>query len=251
MSSSFAQKMVVITGGAKGIGAAAARLFHEQGAIVYILDIDPAGQETAQRIGANCRFMPGDVTNAEQVRVLMETIAGPTGQIDVLVNNAGIQTHGTVADTSEAIWDKTLAVNLTGYFRCAKYAMPHLLKANTPVIINVASVNGIHSEANACAYVTTKAAILGLTNSIAVDFAPKLRCVAVCPGAVNTPMLQADLDAATDRHKVEQALNQIHLLNRPAEADEVAQVILFLASEAASFITGHHFRVDGGIGVRI
>ena len=251
MNLSFTAKTVVITGGAKGIGEAAAQLFHEQGARVYILDVDPAGIKTAQRIGQNCRFLPGDVTNAEQVKALMEIAAGPTGCIDVLVNNAGIQTHGTVADTPEEIWNKTIAVNLTGYFLCAKYAVPYLLNASKPVIVNVASVNGIHSEANACAYVTTKAAILGLTNSIAVDFAPKLRCMAVCPGAVNTPMIQADLDAATDRQKLEQEINHIHLLNRPADPAEIANFILFLASDAASFITGHHFRVDGGIGVRI
>ena len=251
MNISFGQKTVVVTGGAKGIGEAVARLFQEQGAFVYILDVDMAGSETAQRIGPNCRFIQADVTDGAQISQVMQTIASPTGRIDVLVNNAGIQTHGTVADTADDVWDKTLSVNLKGYFLCAKYAIPYLLLADKPVIVNVASVNGIQSEASSCAYVTAKAAILGLTNSIAVDFAPKLRCVAVCPGAVNTPMLQADLAGADNRAQMETSLNRIHLLNRPAEPREIANVVVFLASDAASFMTGHHVRVDGGIGIRI
>ncbi len=251
MNLSFAQKIVVVTGGAKGIGEATARLFCGHGATVYLLDVDPAGEETARQIGPNCRFLACDVTDAGAVEAAMATAAASAGRLDVLVNNAGIQTHGTVADTAEEVWDRTIAVNLKGYFLCAKYAMPHLLRSDKPVIINVSSVNGIQSEANACAYVATKAAILGLTNSIAVDFAPRLRCVAVCPGAVDTPMLRVDLAGAENPTQAVHEVNRIHLLDRPAEPEEIARAIVFLSSEAASFMTGHHVRVDGGIGIRI
>lgn len=250
MEISFNNKTVVITGGSNGIGAAAARLYIESGARVIILDIDHVGEQIASRYSDSCRFIKCDLSDAKEVEKAILEI-GFTEGIDILVNNAGIQTYGTVVDTTEELWDKTLSVNLKAQFLCAKYAIPFLLNSFEPVIVNVSSVNGIESQANGAAYVTSKAAILGLTKSIAVDFAPKLRCIAVCPGAVNTPMLQTDYNAAENKLQFMSEINGIHLLSRTATAEEVANFILFLSSSLASFATGHYYRVDGGIGIRI
>jgi len=243
---------VVVTGGASGLGYAVAGRFVATGFDVILLDKDDRGGAAANELGPRCRFIYCDVSQAREVEAAMASAAeAANGHIDVLINNAGIQTSGSVTDTSEAVWDLTLSVNLKGQFLCAKYAIPYMSKDQRPVVINVSSVNGIMSQVNGAAYVTSKAAILGLTNSIAVDYAPWLRCVAVCPGAINTPMTQADLAAAPDKEAFMREMAGLHLLGRMAEAGEVAAAIFYLASPEASFITGHYLRVDGGIGLKL
>lgn len=250
MEINFKNKLVVVTGGANGIGAASAILFLQAGAKVIIVDIDHKAEEIVSKYNHNCVFIECNLSNSMEIERTFAEIK-KIGEIDVLINNAGIQTYGTVANITEELWDMTIGINLKAQFLCAKYALPSLLISPHPVIINVASVNGIGSSANNAAYVASKAGILGLTKSIAVDFAPKLRCVAVCPGAVDTPMYQSDYDSALNKSQFINEINSIHLLNRVASADEVANFILFLSSPFASFATGHYFRVDGGIGIRI
>ena len=251
MEKEFLNKTVIITGGAKGLGLATAQLFHEQGAEVFILDIDPSGVQTAQQIGENCKFLICDVSDSIQVNNTIDFIFKTSGKINIFINNAAIQTTGTAVETSEETWDKTIAVNLKGQFLCAKYAIPYMLQSEKPVIVNISSVNGIHTEPDVFAYVTSKAAILGMTKSIAVDFAPKLRCVAVCPGSIDTPLLQEEIKKSNNPNETQEKINNYHLLKRVAQPEEVANFILFLASEKASFCTGQYYRVDGGIGVMI
>lgn len=249
----FTNKNVVITGGAKGIGAAAVKAFYEEGATVIILDVEEPEKEVLSGYKTSVHFICCDVSQNDEVKKAFATLQNTFGAVDVLVNNAGIQTYGTVTETSEEIWDQTLAVNLKAMFLCAKYCIPLMLNRAAPVIVNISSVQGFICQQNVAAYATSKAAIEGLTRSIAVDYAPKLRCVAVAPGAVNTPMLQDEIEKmeASAQEAALKETREIHVLNRIASPEEIANFIVFLASEKASFATGQTYRVDGGIGIKI
>lgn len=247
----FDQQIVVITGGASGIGRACADLFRAGGATVLVLD--RAGREpqtTGEEPGA-LHYYACDLAQPDQIAGTFDQIGKQFGRINVLVNNAGIQSYGNLAELTEEGWDQTLAINTKAYFLCAKYALPLLMATSTPVIINVASVKTQVCQDRELAYVTSKAAILGLTRSIATDYAPKLRCVTVSPGAVDTPLLQDEIRAHDQPEVILEQTRNIHLLRRLAQADEVANVIYFVASDKASFVTGHEYRVDGGIGIRL
>ena len=252
MDLGLTDKTIVVTGAASGIGAATARLLVAENARVVLLDInESAGRALAISLGEQARFFPCDVSNGEAVRAVFAQLESQYSVLDGLVNNAGLQTYGSITDTTEADWHHTLAVNLTSVFLCSKYAMPALLRSANPVIINVSSVQALVSQTGASAYITAKAGLLGLTRSIAIDFAPRLRCVAVCPGAVDTPMLQDDLANLPNRDALIRETEAIHLLDRIATPDEIARFIVFLTSPQASFATGQYYRVDGGIGVKI
>jgi NAD(P)-dependent dehydrogenase (short-subunit alcohol dehydrogenase family) len=247
----FSGKVVAITGACSGIGLATAKMMLESGASVLLLDIHRQGKSIAEGLGEKAFFVETDVSRSDSVEAAFKQIAAQHGQLDVLVNNAGIQSYGSVTETSEADWDKTMSVNLKGIFLCSKYAIPVMDMRKKPVIVNVASVKSFVCQDKEAAYVASKVAILGLTQSIASDYSPMLRCVAVCPGAVRTPLLMDEIEKADDQEKITRETEDIHLLKRIAEPEEIASFILFLASDKAGFATGHAYRVDGGIGVRI
>lgn len=253
MTTLFHNKNIVITGGSMGIGAAAVSAFLEEGATVAILDVKEPGNEIMSQHSGKIHFIRCDVSLNNEVKDAFEQIKSKSGGADVLVNNAGIQTYGTVTSTSEEIWDKTMAVNLKSMFLCSKYCIPLMLERPAPVIVNISSVQGFVCQKEVVAYATSKAAIAGFTRSVAIDYAPKLRCVAVSP-AVDTPMLHTDINKLATKEQQDAALKEtreIHLLNRIASATEIANFILFLSSEKASFATGQTYRVDGGIGIKI
>lgn len=241
-------KTAVVTGAAKGIGAACATAFKNEGYNVVLLDIAfPADiKNTDTLLHLTC-----DVSNEEQVMAAMGTVNRQFGSLDVLINNAGIQRYGTVTETSLAEWDEVMNVNLKSLFLCSKYAIPVMQQQGHGVIINVSSVQAFLSQANVAAYTTAKSAILGLTRSIAVDYAPAIRCVAVCPGTVDTPMLRDAIALSPDPDEVMQECVDMHLLKRIGSPQEVADLVLFLCSEKAAFITGQAIRVDGGLGITI
>jgi NAD(P)-dependent dehydrogenase (short-subunit alcohol dehydrogenase family) len=244
MKISAKNKIVVITGGAKGIGAAIASLFSEEGAIVLILDIaDPSKH--------NNRFYLCDVSNHEQVKKVFYEIQQKFGRVDILVNNAGVQAIGKVADIEEDIWDRTLNINLKSVFLCSKYAIPMMKNSDHPVIVNISSVQALVCEENVAVYVASKAGMLGLTKAIAVDYAPHIRCVAVCPGAVETEMLKDDLIRSEDPDALLSYTKNIHLTKRIASPEDIASFVLFLSGEQAGFCTGQYYRIDGGIGSKI
>jgi len=248
---SFKNKIVVVTGGAKGIGGSCSKLFHELGANVCILDIDEKGKEFANELGGKSFFVQCDVSKENQVTKAFAQIVEQMGDIDVLVNNAGIQTYGTVTETTEEEWDRVINVNVKSAFLCSKFALPSMIKKPNGCIVNVSSVQAFITQKNVAGYTTSKTAMLGLTRSIAVDYAPNIRCVAVCPGTTDTPMLKESFALSPDPDEVYQECVDMHLTKRIGTSDEVAEFIAYLASDNAGFITGQAFRIDGGLGITI
>lgn len=244
-------KTVIITGGAKGIGAACARLFSENSARVCILDIDESGAELAAELGSNALFIKCDVSVETEVRNAVAQSIEKLGDIDILVNNAGIQRYSTVTETSLEEWELVMKVNLTSAFLCAKYVLPSMQKKDSGCVVNVASVQAFISQNKVAPYTTSKTALLGLTRSIAVDYAPKIRCVAICPGTVDTPMLRSAIQLSPDPDEVFRECEDMHLTKRVGSSREVAELIAFVSDEKAGFMTGQAIRIDGGLGITI
>ena len=244
----YQNKTVVITGAAKGIGASCARLFFEAGGNVALLDItkDESGISNDRWLFINC-----DISSEIRVRDAFERIQAHFGSIDILVNNAGIQRYGTVTETSSEQWDLIMNVNLKSLFLCSKYAIRSMLQNKKGVIVNIASVQAFVSQPKVAAYTTAKTAILGLTRSIAVDYSPYIRCVAVCPGTIDTPMLRDSFALSPDPNEVLQECIDMHPVKRIGTSDEVAELVMYLSDDKASFITGQAIRIDGGLGITI
>lgn len=248
----FENKTVLITGGTSGIGKASAVLFLEAGARVIVLGRD--GLKIAEELDqykGSLFFFKCELTDPARIEAVFFQIKEQFGQINVLVNNAGIQTYGTALDTDESLWDHTFDVNIKSAFLCTKHAIPLMKEASGAAIVNVGSVQGYVSQKKVAAYASSKEALHGFTRSVAIDFAPHIRCLGVSPGAVMTPMLEKDIEAYDDKDTILEETKNIHLLKRIAEPEEIANFILFLASDKAGFATGHTYRVDGGIGLLI
>jgi len=248
---SFENVKVVVTGGAKGIGGACVKAFTEGGAKVCILDIDQAGQEFADTLGDDTFFIHCDVSKEDEVKTAFRKIEKKLGAVEVLVNNAGIQRYSTVTETSEEEWDLVMNVNLKSAFLCSKYAIPMMVNNKKGCVINVASVQSFISQKNVAPYTTSKTALLGLTRSIAVDYAPNIRSVAVCPGTVDTPMFRNSIQESPNPDEVLEECNEMHLVKRICSSEEVGELITYLASDKAGFITGQAIRIDGGLGITI
>ncbi len=240
-------KVAVVTGASKGIGAATALRLHEEGAKVVLLDID--GQAKHLMDSPRASFIQCDVSKGEAVKNAIERVVGSFGDIEILVNNAGIQHYGTVVSTPEEEWDHVLNVNLKSAFLCAKYAIPSMQRHGKGIVVNMASVQSHHSQQNVAPYTTGKSAMLGLTRSIAVDFSPQIRCVAVCPGTVDTPMMKWAAEQSGDVEALYDEVAAMHLSKRIAKPEEIAGLVAYLCSDEASFITGQSVRIDGGLGV--
>lgn len=245
-------KTVVITGGAKGIGAGCVKVFHREQANIVILDVDKqAGIKLAENLGDHVLFLDCDISDEKQVSGAMNTAADKFGGIDVLVNNAGILHYAAVTETTEKAWDSLMNVNLKGAFLCAKHAIPYMQKAGAGVVVNMSSVQAYVVQEKVAAYVTSKSALVGLSNSIAVDYAPNIRSVAICPGGVDTEMNREAFQQSADPDRARQETVDIHLVNRMAQPEEIGEMVAFVASEKGSFITGQTLRIDGGIGLRV
>ena len=248
---SFENVKVVVTGGAKGIGGACVKAFTKEGAKVCILDIDQAGQEFADTLGDNTFFIHCDVSKEDEVKTAFRKIEKKLGAVEILVNNAGIQRYSTVTETSEEEWDLVMNVNLKSAFFCSKYAIPMIVNNKKGCVINVASVQSFISQKNVAPYTTSKTALLGLTRSIAVDYAPNIRSVAVCPGTVDTPMFRNSIQESPNPDEVLEECNEMHLVKRICSSEEVGELVTYLASDKAGFITGQAIRIDGGLGITI
>ena len=238
-------KIAVVTGGNTGIGLATVACLTADESQVVVL-----GQGEAESLKPyNAEFIVCDVSNAAAVEAAFLRISEKHDELHVLVNNAGVLSYGNAVDLSEEEWDKVMGVNVKGAWLCAKHAIP--LMPDGSIVINVASVQAFVAQPLVAAYATSKSAILGLTRSIAIDFAPSVRCVAVCPGTVDTPMLQGALAQAIDPQAMMDELNATHLTGRVGRPEEIGELIVFLASGKCSFINGQAIRVDGGLGINM
>jgi NAD(P)-dependent dehydrogenase (short-subunit alcohol dehydrogenase family) len=213
---------------------------------VVVLDVDNSAASDSSKLAIQC-----DVSSGRQVTSAFAQVQQQLGGVDLLINNAGIQHYGSVAETSEEEWDRVLAINLKSAFLCAKAAIPMMQRRGKGVIVNLSSVQAFLSQNNVAPYTTSKTALLGLTRSIAVDYAPQIRCVAVCPGSVDTPMLRWAIGQSPNPAEVFEECVQMHPVKRIATPDEVAELILFVCSDKAGFITGQPIRIDGGLGLSI
>ena len=243
----FSDRVVLITGGNRGIGLAAAKMFAAEGARVVISARNvPAGKKAAKETGA--LFVKADVRRAVECRHAVEKTLKAFGKLDVLVNNAGvIYRDHTVEQTSEDEWDEVLDTNLKGTFLVSKYAIAALRKTRG-CIVNVSSYVGLVGFPGSAAYAASKAGIVNFTRSMALDHAKELiRVNCVCPGSVETDMIYRAWDKTGNAIAAEKLWKSKHPLGRIATAGEVARAILFLASDDASFITGAALPVDGGI----
>lgn len=245
---SLENKVAIITGAASGIGAATAKLFAAEGAKVVVSDIsEEKGKQVAEEIvksGGEAIFVAGDASKAADSEQLVKEAVKKFGKLDIAVNNAGI--GGASAPTGEYpidSWQKVIDVNLTGVFYGMRYQLPEMVKAGGGSVVNVASILGSVGFENAPAYVAAKHGVVGLTKASALEYARKnVRVNSIGPGFIYTGLVNEE----TMGKEVITVLEQKHALGRLGNSEEVAELILFLASDKASFITGSYFPVDGG-----
>jgi meso-butanediol dehydrogenase/(S,S)-butanediol dehydrogenase/diacetyl reductase len=235
-------KRVVITGGASGIGFATAARFLDEGARVVILDKDrEAGEKLPAQLPGLTMFFPCDVSDMGQVQSAVEETIRVVGGIDVLINNAGISIRHDFLDITPGEWEQVLAVNLSGVFYVAQTVARHMMENGGGVILNTASTNGIMGYRHYSDYNASKAGVIELTKSMALELAPRIRVNAIAPGYILTPMQRSEY---TDEMLEE--VNRKLPLKRHGTPEEVAALFAFLASKEAEFITGQIYVLDGG-----
>ena len=248
-------KVALVTGAAGGIGSEIARLFATEGAAVALLDLK---QLELEKLAAGIRERGGrvcvcatDITQSDKVRQAVATTLDLFGNLTVVVNAVGVLYQGKVDEMEEADFDALMAVNVKGVFLTCKYAVPALKASGGGSIVNLSSVSAFSGSDNSCAYHASKGAVLSLTYSLAQELAPShIRVNALCPGWVDAGFTHQAMTEASNPERLRTAAKQFHLLGRMATPQEVSQAALFLASPAASFITGTPLFVDGGFMVK-
>lgn len=243
----------MVTGGSSGIGRATALAFAREGAKVAIADIQvEGGKETVHMIkekGGDTLFVETDVSKATDVEALINAVVETYGRLDCAYNNAGIE--GVIvptADYAEEDWDRVIATNLKGVWLCMKYEIPEMLKLGKGVIVNAASVAGLVGSPGMPAYASSKGGIIQLTRTAALEYAKTgIRINAVSPGAIRTPMLERILACNPD---AEERIPVVFPIGRVGTPEEVSEAVLWLCSDAASFVTGHVMTIDGGMTIQ-
>ncbi len=245
----FTGKTALITGAASGIGKATALAFAKAGANLVLADIaQAAGQSLAEEImrnGGSALFVQADVANAEHVAHLTSAAVASFGRIDYAFNNAGIEEeHGRLAQSDEQMFDRMMAINVKGVWLCMKHQLAVMHTQRSGVIVNTASVAGLVGAPKHAIYAATKHAVIGLTKSAAAEYGHYgVRVNAVCPAVIRTPMFERVVEA---KLVDAEAIARMHPVGRIGEVSEVAAAVLWLCSDAASFVTGHQLAVDGG-----
>ncbi|MHA1301051.1 MAG: SDR family NAD(P)-dependent oxidoreductase [Candidatus Helarchaeota archaeon] len=251
-------KVVLLTGAASGIGRSTALLFAKEGAIQILADVNnDGGNETIELIkkevqNAQVEYIHLDVSDEGEVNLAIQNILKIYGRLDILVNNAGVVRVGLPEEFTEADYDLLINVNLKGTFFCCKHVIPHFKKEKRGIIVNLASVAGHIGQVNHANYCSTKAGVIGMTKALALDLAPyNVRVNSVSPGATDTPMLRSDVaknarERGVDFEVVKKEFEEEGVMGRWADPMEIAKVILFLASDDSSYMTGSDILVDGG-----
>jgi len=245
-------KVAIVTGAGKGIGQGIARVFVKYGAKVVVADWDEdAGLRTAdelRRSGGDAIFVKCDVSNEEQVKAMIQAAIASYGRLNILVNNAGIGVYKTVLDTTSEDWDRCLGVNLKGVFLCSKYAIPHIKAAGGGAIVNIASVHSYQNVGGTAPYAASKGGVVALTRVMAIDHGrDNIRVNAICPGWIDTPLIQGIFAASPDPEEAKRAVERRQILGRLGRPEEVGEAAAFLASDEASYITGASLMVDNGM----
>ena len=246
-------RVALVTGGSSGIGRASAIAFARNGAKVVVADINVEGGQETERIikqaGGDAIFIKTDVSKAAEVASMIDKTIEKYGRLDCAHNNAGILIRGINAQTTkctEEDWDRVISINLKGVWLCMKYEIPQMLKQGAGAIVNTSSIAGLVALENSVAYNASKHGVVGLTRAAALEYAKGgIRVNAVCPGFVSTPMLEQNTDEAEAQALVERLKIEMPL-GRKGTPEEVAEAVVWLCSDAASFITGHALAVDGG-----
>jgi NAD(P)-dependent dehydrogenase (short-subunit alcohol dehydrogenase family) len=245
------EKKAIITGGASGIGRAAALLFAGAGAAVVIADIDDQrGEAVVKKIhagGGEGIYVHCDVTKAEDCQRTVQRTINSFGGVDILFNNAGIIRRASVIDTTEEQWDRVMAVNVKSIFLMSKYTIPHMVQAGGGVILNTSSGWGLVGGRDAVSYCASKAAVVNLTKAMALDHgAQNIRVNCICPGDTDTPMLRVEARQLGENEKTFLDDAAERPLQRIGTPQDIAQAVLYLCSDAASYVTGSTLVVDGG-----
>ncbi|WDM02823.1 glucose 1-dehydrogenase [Alicyclobacillus cycloheptanicus] len=245
----FADKVVIVTGGAQGIGAAVSAAFGRARAAVVIADVDEeAGREHLLRLqaaGTRAMFVRTDVSAEVDVKRLVDEVLRSFGRIDVLVNNAGVFDTKSILERTVEEWDRIISINLRGPYMMAKYCAPALMQANPGVIINMASTRALMSEPNTEPYSASKGGIVALTHALAVSLGPKVRVNAISPGWIEV----RDYQKSSKRERPVHTPGDLaqHPVGRVGNPEDIAELCLYLASPRAGFMTGTNLVVDGGM----
>jgi NAD(P)-dependent dehydrogenase (short-subunit alcohol dehydrogenase family) len=248
----FDTDIVLVTGGARGIGRATVERFVAEGASVMFCDLDAdLGARAEAQIGERCRFQRCDLRDEDQIAELVDRCASELGAATILVNNAGINANFDSTQMTTQEWDAFFAVDLKAPWLTAKYVVPAMKAAGRGAIVNVASIHGFTTLPGFFPYGAAKSGLVGLTRNMALDYGPHgIRVNVVCPGFIRTRLVQDSIDRNPDPVAAEAAMVRAVALGRIAQADEVAAVITFLGSSDASYITGASVLVDGGLTAR-